>query len=134
MFAVGANRSASEQVGIKVNYIKIFGFLLSSAVAAFAGILMASREYKVWPSMGSDKLMTAVAIAMLSATFLRPGRFNIQGVLVAALFVTMIENGVRLVGAPFEVRYLAEGLTFLFAVGFIARTRKGGLPAVQFGR
>jgi ribose/xylose/arabinose/galactoside ABC-type transport system permease subunit len=134
MFAVGANRSASEQVGINVDKIKIIGFLLGSAIAAFAGILIASREYKVWPSMGSDKLMAAVAIAMLSATFYRPGRFNIQGVLVAALFVTMIENGVRLVGAPFEVRYLVEGLTFLFAVGFIAKTRKGGLPAVQFGR
>jgi ribose/xylose/arabinose/galactoside ABC-type transport system permease subunit len=134
MYSVGANPTASVQVGINVNRIKIFGFLLSSAIVAFGGMLIGSREYKVWPTMGSEVMMEAIAIAMLSATFLRPGRFNIQGVLVAAIFVTMVQSGVTMIGASLAIRYLVQGLTFLIAVGFIAMTRKGGLPSVQFGR
>ncbi len=134
LYSVGASRTASAQVGMKVNRIKVFGFLLSSLIVAFGGIIMASREYKVWPTMGDESMMEAIAIAMLSATFLRPGRFNIQGVFVASFFVTAIYIGVRLVGAPLEIRYLVQGVTFILAVGFIARTRKGGLPMVQFGR
>jgi ribose transport system permease protein len=134
MFAVGTSRTASMQVGINVNRIKIIGFLVSSVIVAFAGIMIASREYKVWPSMGDESMMEAIAIAMLSATFFRPGRFNIQGVLVASFFVTAIYVGIRMIGAPLEIRYLVQGVTFILAVGFIARTRKEGLPAVQFGR
>lgn len=134
MFAVGTSPTASMQVGIKVNHIKIFGFLLSSLVVAFAGIMIASREYKVWPTMGDESMMEAIAIAMLSATFFRPGRFNIQGILVASFFVTAIYVGIRMIGGLLEIRYLVQGVTFILAVGFIARTRKEGLPAVKFGR
>jgi ribose/xylose/arabinose/galactoside ABC-type transport system permease subunit len=134
MFAVGTNRTASMQVGINVTRIKVIGFLLSSAIVAFGGMILASREFKVWPTMGGEHMMQAIAIAMLSATFFRPGRFNIQGVFVASFFITAIYVGIRMVGAPLEIRYVVQGVAFILAVGFIARTRKGGLPAVQFGR
>jgi ribose/xylose/arabinose/galactoside ABC-type transport system permease subunit len=134
MFSVGASETASLQVGIKTKAIKVFGFLLSSALVAFGGILIGSREFKIWPTMGDESMMASIAIAMLSATFLRPGRFNVQGVFVAAIFVTMIQYGVVFAGASLAIRYLVQGLTFLISVGIIAVTRKGGLPAVQFGR
>jgi len=134
MFSVGTSPTASKQVGIDVNRVKIIGFLVSSLIVAFAGIMIASREYKVWPGMGDESMMEAIAIAMLSATFLRPGRYNIQGVLVAAFFVTAIYVGIRMIGAPLEIRFLVQGVVFILAVGFIARTRKEGLPAVRFGR
>jgi len=132
IFAVGTNRNACRQVGIDNKKIKLIAFMISSALAGFSGILAASRNMNVLPTLGGSMMMSAFAVAMLGGTFLRPGRFNIQGTLVAALLTTIIQNGIFSTGTEYAARYFFQGIIFLIAVGFIALTRKEGLPGVKF--
>lgn len=133
IFAVGASHTATKQVGINTKKMKWIAMLLSSALAGLVGILVISRLAMVQPTLGGDLMLDAIAAAMLGATFLRPGRFNIQGTVIAAFLTTMIQNGIYTIGAPYEWAMIIQGLIFLFAVGFIAKTRKEGLPGVRFG-
>lgn len=132
IFAVGANSTACRQVGINNNKIKIIAFLISSAFAGMGGIIECGQIAAVSPTMGSDIMMNAIAAAMLSATFLRPGRYNVQGTVIAAILMIIIQNGMLSIGAPNYTRDIIQGAILLFAVGFIALTRKEGLPAVKF--
>lgn len=131
--AVGANQTACKQAGINIRRIKVTAFLLSSGLAGFAGILGSSQVNNVPPLLGSGLLMNAMASAMLGATFLRPGRFNIQGTIVATLLMTVIQNGIIGAGAPNYLCDIVQGVILVISVGIIAMTRKEGLPSVSFG-
>lgn len=131
--AVGANQNCCKQVGINVKKIKITAFIICSVVCGFAGIMASSKTYNVMNTLGSGIMMDSMASAMLGATFLRPGRFNIQGTVVAALLTAIISNGITFCSYPDYIQNIVNGVILLIAVGYIAMTRKEGLPSVKMG-
>lgn len=131
--AVGANANCCRQVGINVKKIKIIAFVICSLVCGFAGILASSKTSNVMSTLGSGIMMDAMASAMLGATFLRPGRYNIQGTVVAALLTAIISNGITFCAYPDYIQNIVNGIILLIAVGYIAMTRKEGLPSVKMG-
>lgn len=131
--AVGNNSNCCKQVGINVRRIKIIAFIMCSVICGFAGILSASKTNNVMFTLGSGIMMNAMASAMLGATFLRPGRYNIQGTVVAALLTAIISNGITFCGYPDYIKDIINGIILIIAVGYIAMTRKEGLPSVKMG-
>lgn len=131
--AVGANKNCCNQVGINVRRIKITAFIICSLVCGFAGIMAASKTSNVMSTLGSGIMMDSMASAMLGATFLRPGRYNIQGTVVAALLTAIISNGITFCAYPDYIQNIVNGVILLIAVGYIAMTRKEGLPSVKMG-
>lgn len=131
--AVGQNSVACKQVGINVRRVKVIAFLLCSSLAGFAGILSSSRNFNVMTTLGSSMMMNAMSAAMLGATFLRPGRFNVQGTVVAALLVSVISNGLLMLQSPDYLKDIIQGIIMILAVGYIALTRPEGLPSVKMG-
>ena len=113
--------------------IKIIAFVICSLVCGFSGILSCSKTVNVMATSGSSIMMDAMAAAMLGATFLRPGRFNIQGTVVAALLTAIITNGIIFCGYPDYIKDIINGIILIIAVGYIAMTRKEGLPSVKMG-
>ena len=118
--AVGNNPNCCKQVGINVRRIKIIAFIMCSVVCGFAGILSASKTNNVMFTLGSGIMMDAMASAMLGATFLRPGRYNIQGTVVAALLTAIISNGITFCGYPDYIKDIINGIILIIAVGYIA--------------
>jgi D-xylose transport system permease protein len=78
IYAVGGNAEAARRTGINVDRIRIIVFILSSVMAACAGILAGSRLYAVNQSSGSgDVLLNAIAAAVIGGTSLFGGRGNV---------------------------------------------------------
>ena len=133
IFAVGDNMQACKQVGINVRRVKYISFILSSFFGGLAGVLYVSQIGYVPVLPGSSMLMYAIAASMLGATFLRPGRFNVPGVLLAAFLLSMIQNGIVNLGISSSFTYIVQGVILTISVSIIALVRKGGLPGVSFG-
>lgn len=131
--AVGNNKSCCKQVGINVTKVKIIAFVITSLVCGFAGILCCSKTNNVQATLGSGIMMDAMAAAMMGATFLRPGRYNVQGTVVAAILTAIISNGITFCRYPDYIQNIVNGIILLIAVGYIAMTRKEGLPSVKMG-
>lgn len=131
--AVGNNPNCCRQVGINVKKTKTIAFVLCSLICAFSGIIASSKTGSVSVTLGSGMTLDAIAAAMLSATFMRPGRYNIQGAVVAAFLMAIIQNGCTFCGLPAAVQDLCNGAILLMAVAYIATMRKGGLPSVKVG-
>ena len=131
--AIGNNASCCKQVGINVRKIKIIAFVMCSLVCGFAGILACARTSNVQGTLGSGIMMDAMASAMLGATFLRPGRYNIQGTVVAAILTAIISNGITFCAYPDYIQDIVNGVILIIAVGYIAMKRKEGLPSVKMG-
>lgn len=132
--SVGVSPAACKNVGINSKRTVVSAYLLCSLITGLCGIVLSSETKTVSPTLGSDMLMSVFAAVMMSATFLRPGRYNIQGAIVAAVLLAIISNGTVSIGAADFVDDLIQGCVILLAVGFISLTHKGGLPSVKFNK
>lgn len=86
MRAVSMDFDASSLMGINVNKIISFTFIIGSALAGVAGTLVALYFNAVYPSMGSMPGMKAFSIVVLG------GLGSIPGTIVGGLFLGIVES------------------------------------------
>jgi ribose transport system permease protein len=126
IYATGAAREATRLTGIRTTRVITITFICSAMGAALAGIVFASRAGSGPPGIGAGYLLSAYSAAFLGSTIIRPGRFNVGGLVVALLIIGVGINGLQIAGLPFWVVETFQGVALLVAV-LIGRKR----PAVQ---
>lgn len=129
VFAVGGNAEAARRAGINVAKIRTIVFVLGSTLAAFGGVLAASRLQAVnQNSGGSDLLLLAIAGPVIAGTSLFGGRGSVWGALLGALVIGSISNGMDLLAFESSVKFMVTGGVLLGAVALDAATtsRRGG--------
>ncbi len=117
LYAIGGNAEAARRSGIPVAYVQVATFSLAGLLAAFGGVMAASRLGSASASSGGGNLLLdLIAAAVIGGVSLFGGRGNVYGALVGALVLTSIENGLNLVGAPSSTRFIVESIVLLMAV------------------
>jgi ribose/xylose/arabinose/galactoside ABC-type transport system permease subunit len=124
LYAVGANNIAARYVGIDSRKVKLGAFVISAVLCGFAGIMQSSMLNSASPYMGETALLNALTMLMLGGMFFRIGVFNIPGTLVGAFLVTMLNNGLTMMGIPTFVKYLIQGFIMLISVISITIIRR----------
>ena len=126
IFAVGGNAEAARRAGISVNAIRIAVFALCGTMAAAGGIMGASRLLAVNYNSGTgDTLLNAIAGAVIGGTSLFGGRGTVWSALTGALVIGSINNGLALLSAPSDVKFMVTGGVLLAAVTIDAVARQG---------
>ena len=126
IFAVGGNAEAARRAGISVNAIRIAVFTLCGSLAAAGGIMGASRVLEVSYSSGTgDTLLNAIAGAVIGGTSLFGGRGTVWSALTGALVIGSINNGLALLSAASDVKFMVTGGVLLAAVTIDAVARQG---------
>ena len=133
MYAVGANPTAANQVGISVKKIKVLAFILCGLLATIAGIIMVSLNNVVSYSAGETYLLPSMSAAILGATFLTPGKYNVPGTVIAAVFTVVVRVGVTSISAGAYATDIVQGVMLIISIALIANIRAEGLPSVSFG-
>ena len=124
IFAVGGNAEAARRAGIRINRIRISVFALGSMLAAFGGILAASRGLSVnQQSGGGDVLLLAIAGPVIAGTSLFGGRGFIWSALLGGVVIGSISNGMDLLGLDSDVKFMITGAVLLGAVTIDSATR-----------
>ena len=129
VYAVGGNAEASRRAGIRVGRITIYCFVISSGMAAFSGIIDASRLGSVAPSSGGGNvLLYAVAAAVIGGTSLFGGKGKARDAILGGLVIAVINNGLGLLGLQADVNYIITGIVLLLAasVDALSRRRRAG--------
>ena len=128
LYAIGANPSAAKLVGIRVQYVVAAAFVCSGFLAATGGILSVARQAGADPRIGVGLTLPALAAAFLSAASIRPGKYNVGGVIVAIFFLAVLNNGLALAGVPAYVSSYVNGAALIVGVGlaaYLGRRRSG---------
>jgi D-xylose transport system permease protein len=132
IFAVGGNAEAARRAGIRINRVRVIVFMLGSTLAAFGGILGASRLLAVnQQSGGSDLLLLAIAGPVIAGTSLFGGRGFVWSALLGALVIQSISNGMDLLALESDVKFMITGAVLLAAVTIDAATRLRREPIVR---
>jgi len=121
LYAIGNNAEAARRAGIPVDRIKIVAFSIAGGMAAFGGILSASRILGVSVSSGGGVgggalLLESIAAAVIGGVSLFGGRGMVVGALFGALIIATVSNGLNLMGVANEARLIVTGLLLVIAV------------------
>jgi L-arabinose transport system permease protein len=114
--AIGGNKEAARLAGINVNRIKIVIFTLQGAMAAFAGVVLASRMTSGQPNTSTGFAMDCISACVLGGVSLSGGIGTILGTIVGVLIIGTVQNAMNLMNIPTFYQYVVRGLILLFAV------------------
>jgi D-xylose transport system permease protein len=125
VYAVGGNAEAARRAGISLSLIRTSCFVVSSTVAAIAGILIASRAGSVDGNTGGGTtLLFGVGAAVIGGTSLFGGKGRVADALIGGFVVTVISNGLTLLNQPQSNVLIVTGLVLLIAASVDAITRR----------
>lgn len=124
LYAVGGNEEAARLSGISVPRIKIGVLVISSLLAALAGLILASRLEAGQAAVAQGWELDVIAAVIIGGTSLFGGRGNILGTLLGGLFMGTLQDGMVLIGVSPFAQGLVSGVVILAAVIIAAwRTR-----------
>lgn len=114
--AVGGNPTAAKQAGIHVNRIRIGTFLISGALAAFSGLLLAGRLGSGLPTVGVGMELDAITATVLGGTGFQGEGGSLVGTLVGALIMGTVLNGLTILGINPWIQEIVKGIIIITAV------------------
>ncbi len=116
--AVGGNAEAAHLAGIPVARIKIAIFTLQGLMAAFAGIVLASRMTSGQPNASLGFELEVISACVLGGVSLTGGVGSVGFVVAGVLIMGIVQNAMNLLNVPTFYQYVARGLILLAAVLF----------------
>lgn len=125
IFAVGGNAEAARRAGIRVVGLRIAIFTLASTTASIGGLLIITRGASAPALVNQYLLLFAIAAAVIGGVSLFGGRGSVWGVVLGALVVGSLTNGLALLNVGPDVVEMAAGIVLVVAVftDAIARRR-----------
>jgi D-xylose transport system permease protein len=132
IYAIGGNAEAARRAGMPVKRVRALVFALASMLAAWGGILGASRLLAVNQSAGQgDVLLNAIAAAVIGGTSLFGGRGSVWAALLGIIVIQSISNGMDLLSLQPSIKFMITGAVLLTAVTLDAVLRRGKAPATR---
>jgi len=125
VLGVGSNETAARLAGIPVDRIKVSVYAIAGLLSAVAGILLTSRGEAAVPNAGEGYELDVIAAAVIGGTAMNGGRGSISGAVVGAVFMTMIRNGLNLLGVSTLWHQVVIGVFIVGAVALGSRSLSG---------
>jgi ribose/xylose/arabinose/galactoside ABC-type transport system permease subunit len=136
IYALGENRKAVKESGIKVNINLSIIFISSALFAALAGILMVFVVYgSGQPKMGSSFFLDGFTVVFLGAMAFKIGKCNVVGTFLGAILLALIVNGLTLMGASFATSQIVKGILLVLGIVIVAiaqKKRKGNKGVLKY--
>jgi ribose transport system permease protein len=120
VYATGGNEKAARLMGIPTKMVKFKLFIISAAMAGVAGLIVASRSLAARPGMGENFLMPAIAAPILGGALLTGGKGSIARTALGCLVLTVIINGVNLLGLEPSYQNIFMGVILVSALSIRA--------------
>jgi ribose transport system permease protein len=116
LYAVGGNPEGARRVGLPVNKIVASAYMLCGLTAGIAGILTAGRTDTGSPDAGALLELDAITVVVIGGASLFGGRGSVINVVVGALILGTIRNGLNLLGVEPYWQTIAIGSAVLLAL------------------
>ena len=113
--AVGLDETSSRRLGMRTGRTVILAFVACSVMASIAGFYLAAEVQIGSPIIGNYAL-ESIAAGVLGGASLAGGRGSFFGTLLAALFLSLIDNVLPLFQQPTEYAEMTIGVLILAAL------------------
>lgn len=115
IFATGGESNAAREMGVPTHRVKIEMFALTSVLAGLAGIMQMARYNSVDALSGNLMELEAVLAVVVGGASLNGGYGSIVGAALGVLMLSMIKQGLLLMGINAEWYKAGVGLILIVA-------------------
>jgi len=115
-YAIGSNEDAARMSGINVKGHKILVYMIASMLAAFAAIILSSKNLTAQAGMGQFYELYAIAMAVIGGVSLTGGRGSIIGTVLGAMVFGVIQSGFTYIKLDAFYQLMAMGSIIIGAV------------------
>lgn len=131
VYAVGGNRAAARLAGIGIGMHLIVGYVLIGVLTAVAALLFVGRLGAAPPEAGYFLELNAIAAVVIGGASLYGGSGTVTGVLLGAVLMQSLSNGLSLMNVPSAYQNITSGLVLILAVYLDAVSKRGGRPFIR---
>ncbi len=116
IFYIGSNIKMSWMSGINIVKTRNIAFMLSGLGAALVGITMSSIRYGGDPVVGTAYVLNSIAAVVVGGTALTGGTGGVINTVFGALFMSMLDNGMTVVGIDQYLQQAILGVMVIIGV------------------
>jgi ribose transport system permease protein len=116
IYAIGGNRVASHLAGINTKLYTAVTYVICSALVAFAGLLLTARTETGEATMGATLVIESITAVVIAGVSFFGGIGKIGNVVLGAIFVTLVTNGMNLIRMDSYVQQVVLGVLLIVAV------------------
>ena len=122
--AIGANAEAARELGLPVKRVTVGAYALTGLFTGIAAMVLIGQLGSVEPSTGNGMELTVITAVVLGGTSLTGGRGSVWGALLGAVVLTVVGNGLVLVGASPYIFDIVRAAVLIVAVSADAVQRR----------
>jgi len=127
VFATGGDRDTARALGVNTYRVKLTCFMISSGLAAFAGVAYLGRTKWFMTRIGMSNLgygleLEAICVAIMGGISFSGGVGNISAVCLAALAFSSFRSGLTLAGLS---GYWLDAFVAILLIAFCVLQRQG---------
>jgi len=124
--AIGANFTAAKTSGVPVNKYKILAFIVSGFTLGISAFLNFVRTGGVSATTGSGYEINVLIALVLGGISITGGTsVKIRGAVIGCLILTILENGLVMIGVQPAMMGLIKGIIFLASIALSYDRRNG---------
>ncbi len=116
IYAIGGNALASRLAGINTTGYSIVTYVLCSTIVAFGAILLTARVNTGEATLGATLLIESITAVVIGGVSFFGGIGRIGNVVLGAVFVSLMTNGMNLLRIDSYVQQIVLGLLLILAV------------------
>ena len=115
LFAIGLNPRAAAVSGVPVRRVVFWAYVISGLCAGLAAVLYTGRLETGSPVLGQRILLDIVGAAVIGGVSLFGGRGKVLWTVYGALFLTVVDKGLSLLGLSLASVFAVKGGVILAA-------------------
>ena len=116
VYAVGGNINAAEVSGVNVKKMLLLIYTYMGLLAGISGVVATARMVSAQPGLAVGYELTAIASTTIGGTSHSGGIGTIWGAVVGALVLSVMRNGMTILGIHSYWQQIVEGLVIIVAV------------------
>jgi ribose transport system permease protein len=116
IFAIGGGEDVASLSGIPVNRVKVIVFTIAGALYGVGGLLAAAQLGQGKAQLGDGRLFATVTAVVVGGTALSGGEGGMLNTLIGVCIISVLANGMILVGISPYVQQAVQGILIIVAV------------------
>ena len=124
--AIGGQERVARLSGVPITRLKVLLFVFSGFMAGLGGIVLTARVGAATPTAAVGLELACITAVVLGGTPLTGGIGSMTNTVVGSFIISILLNGMVILGVPSEIQLVVQGLVLVGAVYLsLERTKIG---------
>ena len=114
--AIGGQERVARLSGVPITRLKVLLFAFAGFMAGVGGVALTARVGAATPTAATGLELACITAVVLGGTPLTGGVGNMTNTVVGAFIISILLNGMVIMGVPSEIQLIVQGLVLVGAV------------------